>query len=426
MRGAAIIAEESGDRLLMARALARHFDADGDGFLRAADLQNLLNATRKNEDDDLLEVNDDIWEQILNDTGSDASRGLDSQGLLALYTLPGEDLKADFFKVFGASIRSLQQLPIALHPFPDPCQAELDPLLGRLRDPALSSQLRRWQLEAGFVAPSAELWERRPPEDCVDARADLHWHEWDWAEHDHRLVRDFLFELSLTFDIKQRPTQAEGPDLAGPPPLYSATTQMPVAPSPVHMYGLTWPEYMDRIARESPSYTDFRFYPNPRPPGPPPPSPLSSSPPLRRRGGGGRRPARHGRPFPDAHIPCLLHRHRRASAAAADAAAARVCGHSTATAAGVKRVWRSSDRGHGRGPAAGDSTGTCDVKSGCGGGGGRRRSWVRPPESAARGAGAWRGCAVGRLLRRGDGAETAPRRAAAKRDGGRKRLQRRR
>ena len=318
MRGAAIIAEESGDRLLMARALARHFDADGDGFLRAADLQNLLNATRKNEDDDLLEVNDDIWEQILNDTGSDASRGLDSQGLLALYTLPGEDLKADFFKVFGASIRSLQQLPIALHPFPDPCQAELDPLLGRLRDPALSSQLRRWQLEAGFVAPSAELWERRPPEDCVDARADLHWHEWDWAEHDHRLVRDFLFELSLTFDIKQRPTQAEGPDLAGPPPLYSATTQMPVAPSPVHIYGLTWPEYMDRIARESPSYADFRFYPNPRPPGPPPslPSLELSAPETARRRRQAPRPTRPPLPrcphtLPLTPTPTSFRRRRR-------------------------------------------------------------------------------------------------------------------
>ena len=272
-RGAAIMAEGSGDRLLMARALMRHFDADGDGYLQRSDLQNLLNNTREEQVEGIpLELEEEIWLQILNETQSETAKGLDTQGLLALYALPGEDLRADFFLVFGKSLRSLQQLPIQLHPFPDPCDSEPDPLLGRLRDPRLASQLRRWQLEPSFVKPSADLWDRKLPEDCVDARPDLHWHEWDWAEHDHRALRDFLFELSLEADVKQRPTQAEAPDLPGAPPLYPAATQIPLTPSPVHIYGLTWPEYMARLAAESPTYADFRVYPNPLPPGPPTPA----------------------------------------------------------------------------------------------------------------------------------------------------------
>jgi hypothetical protein len=278
-RGAAILSEGSGDRLLMARALMRHFDSDGDGFLQRPDLQNLLNKTREYEDEVPLELDANVWMQIMNETNSDPAQGLDTAGLLAIYDLPEEDLREDFIKIFGSSIRSLKQLPIPLHPCPDPFDGEPDPLLGRLRDPILASQLRRWQLECSFVKPSADLWDRKLPEDCVDARPELYWHEWDWAEHDHRVLRDFLFELSLEADVKQRPTQAEAPYLPSPPPLCPPTTRLPITPGPLHIYGLTWPEYMARLAREAPTYTDFRFYPNPSPPGPPPhhPWPLTTS-----------------------------------------------------------------------------------------------------------------------------------------------------
>jgi hypothetical protein len=208
----------------------RRFDSDGDGFLQKSEFQCLLNATRKSEDDILLELEPETWALILNDTDSNPSHGLDINGLLLLYSLPGEDMKADFYQVFRNS--SLQQLPIPLHPFPDPSVSAPDPLLGRMLDPRLASQLRRWQLEPSFVKPGTDVWAQKPLEDCIDATPGLHWHERDWSDFDHRLLRDFLFELSLQADVKQRPTQASAPHLPGPPSLIPPETKVPPPPPP--------------------------------------------------------------------------------------------------------------------------------------------------------------------------------------------------
>jgi hypothetical protein len=270
-RGAAMIADMGGASLHLARALHAKFDADGDGCMQREDLEALLAATepRAYQADNEEKVTPDVWRQILNDTGSDPAEGLRVDGLLWLYSQPGEDVRKDCWTVFGTE--GMANIPF-YNPlydiFPDPAmfraampagqaaqagsEADVVPPQGPgapagdgPSGDALGDRLklRRWILEDSTLPPDHDVWDDRSLEEVAPtpppSRPQQCWHEQDWSAVDIRLLRDFLLETSLRADCKQRPMQTVAAD---PPIMSTPGTLLNRPQGPVEAYGLTWDE----------------------------------------------------------------------------------------------------------------------------------------------------------------------------------------
>lgn len=275
-RGAAMIADMGGASLHLTRALHKKFDADGDGFMQRQDIEALLAATEPKVYQEQQErspgvdrVTIDVWQHILNETASDPAAGLTVDGLVYLYSLPGEDLRKDCWTVFGTE--GMAHIPFynpLFDIFPDPnmfraaaaeqqaqntsntlpsARAEIGGGAKSDTEEGGGPKLRRWLLEEGTVPPNHDVWDDKTLEELAPSadpsRPNQCWHEQDWSAVDLRMLRDFLLETSLKADCKQRPLQEEAPD----PPIMHPPGMLLHRPfSPVEAFGRTWSEYMSQ------------------------------------------------------------------------------------------------------------------------------------------------------------------------------------
>ena len=279
-RGAAMMADMAGASLHLTRALHAKFDADGDGFMQREDMEALLAATEPKAYEADLEcsggaekITAEVWQQILNDTNSDAGAGLAVDGLFWLYSRPGEDVRRDCWTVFGTEgMAGIPHYNPLFDIFPDPnmfraASPDDAPVPAAATSPPHASggsagpgppkhdsgaQLRNWVLEEGNLPADHDVWDDKALEELApgaDEGGDAGgskdplpcWHQQDWSAVDLRLLRQFLLETSLKADCKQRPVQTEP---ASPPIMSTEGILLNRPAGPVEAFGLTWNEWM--------------------------------------------------------------------------------------------------------------------------------------------------------------------------------------